>query len=75
MFKDVIVVQYSPFDVLDRQKEMLAKRGFLKKQGGSKGGNKSWMKRWFELENNQLVYYVDQSKKQTKGALDLKQAV
>lgn len=30
VIKDIIIIQYSPFDVLDRQKEMLSKRGFLK---------------------------------------------
>eukprot|EP01128_Nolandella_sp_AFSM9_P001544 TRINITY_DN1172_c0_g1_i1.p1 TRINITY_DN1172_c0_g1~~TRINITY_DN1172_c0_g1_i1.p1 ORF type:complete len:1022 (+),score=261.87 TRINITY_DN1172_c0_g1_i1:128-3193(+) len=62
---------YSPFDSLDEQKSLLRRNGYLKKQGGSKGGNKSWLKRWFELENNQVLYYVDKDKKALKGTIEM----
>lgn len=53
---------------------MLTKGGWLKKQGGSKGGNKaSWKKRWFviESETDRILYYVDSKSKEFKGAIEL----
>lgn len=53
---------------------MLTKAGWLKKQGGSKGGNKaSWTKRWFvvDAETDRILYYVDSKSKEFKGAIEL----
>ena len=49
------------FDFSSFQKEfnidILAKRGFLTKQGGSQGGNKNWKRRYCVLNENILSYY------------------
>eukprot|EP01125_Pyxidicula_operculata_P005765 TRINITY_DN2012_c0_g1_i1.p1 TRINITY_DN2012_c0_g1~~TRINITY_DN2012_c0_g1_i1.p1 ORF type:complete len:948 (-),score=205.72 TRINITY_DN2012_c0_g1_i1:135-2978(-) len=66
-----LVIEYSPFDGIDREKDILSRKGYLKKQGGSKGGTKSWLKRWFELENNQLAYYTDDKAKVLKGVIQM----
>eukprot|EP01125_Pyxidicula_operculata_P020303 TRINITY_DN7489_c0_g1_i1.p1 TRINITY_DN7489_c0_g1~~TRINITY_DN7489_c0_g1_i1.p1 ORF type:complete len:878 (+),score=169.01 TRINITY_DN7489_c0_g1_i1:227-2635(+) len=70
--KKKLSIIYSPFDELDKKKELVSMKGYLKKQGGSKGGNKSsWLKRWFELYNNQLAYYVDDKARVLKGVVKM----
>ena len=36
---------------------LVAKRGWLYKQGGARGGRKSWKRRWFVLKEDCLYYY------------------
>eukprot|EP01127_Copromyxa_protea_P010928 TRINITY_DN2712_c0_g7_i4.p2 TRINITY_DN2712_c0_g7~~TRINITY_DN2712_c0_g7_i4.p2 ORF type:complete len:476 (+),score=85.66 TRINITY_DN2712_c0_g7_i4:2635-4062(+) len=53
---------------------MLKKAGWLKKQGGSKGGNKaSWKKRWFVIDDasDRICYYIHSKEKEFKGAIEL----
>jgi len=66
-----LTILYSALDIIDRQKSLLVHKGFLKKQGGSRGGNKSWLRRWFELEQNALSYYVDPKTMVLKGVVKL----
>jgi len=71
----IVTVQYSPFDDREELKTNLFKQGYLKKQGGFKGGSKSWKKRWIVLNNETLSYYKDESTylsgKEPKGFLHL----
>jgi len=66
-----IIIKYSPFDSIDKQKLMLDKSGYLRKQGGSQGGSKSWKKRWLEIDNNCLVYYTERKARIPKGFVNL----
>eukprot|EP01126_Amoeba_proteus_P067435 TRINITY_DN9960_c0_g1_i4.p1 TRINITY_DN9960_c0_g1~~TRINITY_DN9960_c0_g1_i4.p1 ORF type:complete len:417 (-),score=90.01 TRINITY_DN9960_c0_g1_i4:406-1656(-) len=54
-------IDYSPFDFIDEQKKNYERSGWLTKQGGNKGGARTWMRRWFELGNkdgvDQLEYF------------------
>jgi len=74
-----VTVQYSPFDDREGLKTNLFKQGYLKKQGGFKGGTKSWKKRWFVLNNETLSYYKDENNykegKEAKGFLHLDEFV
>jgi len=66
-----LIIQYSPFEIIDAQKNMVKRKGWLKKQGGSKGGNKAWKKRFFDLDDNILAYYIDESEKQLQGVINM----
>eukprot|EP01122_Echinamoeba_exundans_P000300 TRINITY_DN10274_c0_g1_i1.p1 TRINITY_DN10274_c0_g1~~TRINITY_DN10274_c0_g1_i1.p1 ORF type:complete len:684 (+),score=171.91 TRINITY_DN10274_c0_g1_i1:66-2117(+) len=48
---------YSPLEELDNLKLAHLKHGYLKKQGGSEGGRKSWKKRYFVLTDEAIEYY------------------
>eukprot|EP01130_Rhizamoeba_saxonica_P004614 TRINITY_DN187_c1_g1_i2.p1 TRINITY_DN187_c1_g1~~TRINITY_DN187_c1_g1_i2.p1 ORF type:complete len:560 (-),score=123.14 TRINITY_DN187_c1_g1_i2:79-1758(-) len=56
-----LIVTYSFFDEREGQKSTYVKQGYLKKQGGAKGGRQNWKTRYFVLDNMSLKYFKDKS--------------
>jgi hypothetical protein len=49
----------------------IVKSGWLHKQGGAKGGRKSWKRRWFVLKEDCLYYYASDSETIILGVMPL----